>query len=315
MATAHCPAAATPAPDAALVLVLAILATAAAAMVVLLAPLARAARAAARAARDPAAAVQTALADPRLTAAVTSLLVRTPGGGAVFRGAWGGSPVAVFVGRLPATARRAPCLLGTAAAHPNVVHLFAVRECVVASPDAPSGALVGVDGAPLSLKGALAAAGAATGGDDGASTSPSLPHIETVAVYELCERGTPCATRCARGGARGRRLRLTSRAASRRCSKSRAAWPASTPRGAPTAPCVPPTCTWPRLMMMGGGGWPSWRPRLRLCRPPLFAARARRTLILLPNAPPWKPTSTPLACWRGKCWRAWTQGWQGTRGD
>ena len=81
-----------------------------------------------------------------------------------------------------------PCLWP--AAHPNVVHLFAVRETLVASPDAPSGALVGVDGAPLSLRGALAAAGAAADDDDDASLPSSSHQIETVATYELCERGT-----------------------------------------------------------------------------------------------------------------------------
>lgn len=114
-----------------------------------------------------------------------------------------------------------PPLLGAGAAHPNVVQLFAVRETLVRGGcGAASGALLpparghwvssassssnnsasAVD-APLSLAAALAAAGAplpdsSTMSFPSSSSSISspplaaLPEIETVAVYEFCERGT-----------------------------------------------------------------------------------------------------------------------------
>jgi hypothetical protein len=142
-----------------------------------------------RACRAPpprAARVQAALADPALAVNVTSLLVHTPGGGSLFRGAWHGAPVAVFCSRRSAARRPPPPLPGAGAAHPNVVQLFGVRESVVAGPDAASGALVAPGGAPLSLRAALEAAGAAA-----PSAPPSSgPEIETVAVLELCELGS-----------------------------------------------------------------------------------------------------------------------------
>ena len=121
-----------------------------------------------------------------------------------------------------------PPLLGAGAAHPNVAQLFAVRETLVPGGcGAASGALLpparrgcwgttnlssssttavapaaNVDG-PLSLAAALAAAGAplpdrdtssskssSSSASSSSSSSAPAPEIETVAVYELCERGT-----------------------------------------------------------------------------------------------------------------------------
>ena len=113
-----------------------------------------------------------------------------------------------------------PPLLGAGAAHPNVAQLFAVRETVVPGGcNAASGALLpparrgcwgagggsvrggaavagalsasssSSDGSPLSLAAALAAAGAPLP-DTCSSKTPPVPEIETVAIYEFCERGT-----------------------------------------------------------------------------------------------------------------------------
>ena len=101
-----------------------------------------------------------------------------------------------------------PPLLGAGAAHPNVAQLFAVRETLVAGGcNAASGALLpparrgrstaaaaalpNADG-PLSLAAALAAAGAPLPDTSSStsSSSASSPEIETVAIYEFCERGT-----------------------------------------------------------------------------------------------------------------------------
>ena len=120
-----------------------------------------------------------------------------------------------------------PPLLGAGAAHPNVAQLFVVREtivvggCNVASgallPPARRGCWGGTSSSssssssssttaaaaaaalaskkdssssPLSLAAALAAAGAPLPDSSSSSSSPPTPEIETVAVYEFCERGT-----------------------------------------------------------------------------------------------------------------------------
>lgn len=107
-----------------------------------------------------------------------------------------------------------PPLLGAGAAHPNVAQLFAVRETIVPGGcNAASGALLPParrgcwggnasgsvlalntsDGRPLSLAAALAAAGAPlpdSSSPSSSSSSTPIPEIETVAIYEFCERGT-----------------------------------------------------------------------------------------------------------------------------
>jgi len=155
--------------------------------------------------------------DPALTVEVSGLLARTANGGALFRGTCDGARVSVLVHRTPvaadaqaAAAAAAPAAASTTTPplpppalsvphHPHLVQLFAARRTLVPGGSAaPSGTLLahGRPGVPVSLAAALALAGhgKAAAAHAPVALPPPLtlgpPELETVAVYELPERGT-----------------------------------------------------------------------------------------------------------------------------